>query len=110
MGNKWNILRAQNKKKKKSQKYKKTFKMITLVPDATSPTPPEPSMLPRGRLRLTPTTTEDTVSDTGPTEDTEDTASDTAVATSTVRFCLDVLDLDATMLPTFCPWIGPRRI
>merc|ERR1712175_26807 len=66
----------------------------TLVPDATSPTPPEPSMLPRGRLRLTPTTTEDT-------------ASDTAVATSTVRFCLDVLDLDATMLPTFCPWIGP---
>merc|ERR1712198_274695 len=82
----------------------------TLVPDATSPTPPEPSMLPRGRLRLTPTTTEDTVSDTGPTEDTEDTASDTAVATSTVRFCLDVLDLDATMLPTFCPWIGPTRI
>merc|ERR1719447_1380738 len=82
----------------------------TLVPDATSPTPPEPSMLPRGRLRLTPTTTEDMVSDTGPTEDTEDTASDTAVATSTVRFCLDVLDLDATMLPTFCPWIGPRRI
>merc|ERR1712002_1103096 len=48
----------------------------TLVPDATSPTPPEPSMLPRGRLRLTPTTTEDTVSDTGPTLDTEDTASD----------------------------------
>merc|ERR1711929_57098 len=82
----------------------------TLVLDATSPTPPEPSMLPRGRLRLTPTTTEDTVSDTGPTEDTEDTASDTAVATSTVRFCLDVLDLDATMLPTFCPWIGPTRI
>merc|ERR1711951_280682 len=80
----------------------------TLVPDATLPTPPEPSMLPRGRLRLTPTTTEDTVSDTGPMEDTEDTASDTAVATSTVRFCLDVLDLDATMLPTFCPWIGPR--
>merc|ERR1719147_703594 len=74
------------------------------------PTPPEPSMLPRGRLRLTPTTTEDTVSDTGPTEETEDTASDTAVATSTVRFCLDVLDLDATMLPTFCPWIGPTRI
>merc|ERR1712198_759830 len=70
----------------------------TLVPDATSPTPPELSMLPRGRLRLTPTTTEDT----------EDTASDTAVATSTVRFCLDVLDLDATMLPTFCPWIGPH--
>merc|ERR1711970_599166 len=82
----------------------------TLVPDATSPTPPEPSMLPRGRLRPTPTTTEDTVSDTGPTEDTEDTASDTAVATTGVRFCLDVLDLDATMLPTFCPWIGPRRI
>merc|ERR1719391_747596 len=52
----------------------------TLVLDATSPTLPEPSMLPRGRLRLTPTTTEDTVSDTGPTEDTEDTASDTAEA------------------------------
>merc|ERR1712055_959136 len=65
-------------------------------------------MLPRGRL--TPTTTEDTVLDTGPTEDTEDAASDTAVATTGVRFCLDVLDLDATMLPTFCPWIGPRRI
>merc|ERR1711936_515243 len=30
----------------------------TLVPAATSPTPPEPSMLPRGRLRPTPTTTE----------------------------------------------------
>merc|ERR1712027_174772 len=58
-------------------------------------------MLPRGRLRLTPTTTEDTVLDTGPTED-------TAVATTGVRFCLDVLDLDATMLPTFCPWVGPR--
>merc|ERR1719341_3142197 len=27
----------------------------TLVPAATSPTPPEPSMLPRGRLRPTPT-------------------------------------------------------
>merc|ERR1712189_129241 len=78
----------------------------------------------RGRLspRLMPTTDTDTalaattvatgptVSGTGPTEDTEDTASDTAVATSTVRFCLDVLDLDATMLPTFCPWIGPTRI
>merc|ERR1712130_700765 len=48
------------------------------LPDATSPTPPEPSTLPRGRLRPTPTTTEDTdtedmVSDTG------DTVSDTAV-------------------------------
>merc|ERR1712110_38119 len=66
----------------------------TLVPDVTSPTPPESSMLPRGRLRPTPTTTEDM----------EDTVTDTAVlATSTVRFCLDVLDLDAT---TLCPWIG----
>merc|ERR1712212_1313036 len=69
----------------------------TLVPDATSPTPLELSMLPRGRLRLTPTTTEDT----------EDTVSDTAVDTTGVRFCLDVLDLDAT---TLCPWIGSRRI
>merc|ERR1719239_621940 len=76
----------------------------TLVPDATSPTPPEPSMLPRGRLRPTPTTTEDTtVSATGPT------ATVTATATM-VRFCLDVLDLDATMLLTICPWIGPRQI
>merc|ERR1712210_347240 len=70
----------------------------TLVPDATSPTPPESSMLLRGRLRPTPTTTEvmedtDTVSDTG------------VLATSTVRFCLDALDLDAT---TLCPWIGSR--
>merc|ERR1719458_1532154 len=67
-------------------------------------------MLQRGRLRPTPTTTvdmedTDTVSDTGATEDT---VSDTAVlATSTVRFCLDVLDLDAT---TLCHWIGSRRI
>merc|ERR1712130_687983 len=38
-------------------------------PDATSPTLPEPSTLPRGRLRPTPTTTEDT--------DTEDMVSDT---------------------------------
>merc|ERR1719458_1106468 len=82
----------------------------TLVPDATSPTPPESSMLPRGRLRPSPTTTEDmedtdTVSDTGATEDT---VSDMAVlATSTVRFCLDVLDLDAT---TLCPRIGLRWI
>merc|ERR1712130_704637 len=57
----------------------------TLVPDATSPTLPEPSTLPRGRLRPTPTTTEDTdtedmVSDTG------DTVSDTAVASTGVRF------------------------
>merc|ERR1719466_604984 len=72
------------------------------------PSPPEPSMLPRGRLRLTPTTTEDmedTVSDTGATD--TDTVSDTAVASSGVRFCLDVLDLDAT---TLCPWIGSRWI
>merc|ERR1719251_409357 len=60
----------------------------TLVPDAMSPTPPEPSMLPRGRLRPTPGTTVDTdtevtVSDT---EDTEDMVSDTAVASTTVRF------------------------
>jgi len=57
----------------------------TLVPDATSPTLLEPSMLPRGRLRPTPgttedTDTEDTVSDTG------DTVSDTAVASTGVRF------------------------
>merc|ERR1712212_647604 len=66
----------------------------TLVPGATLPTPLEPSMLPRGRLRPTPTTTEDT----------------TVSATATmVRFCLDVLDLDATILPTFCPRIGPRQ-
>merc|ERR550532_2089949 len=63
-------------------------------------------MSPRGRLRPSPTTTEDmedtdTVSDTGATEDTA------VLATSTVRFCLDVLDLDAT---TLCPWIGSRRI
>merc|ERR1711910_118907 len=61
----------------------------TPVLDVTSPTPLEPSMLPRGRPRLTPTTTVDT---TG------------------VRFCQDVLDLDATSLPTFCPWIGSRGI
>merc|ERR1739842_72099 len=80
----------------------------TLVPDATSPTPPESSMLPRGRLRPSPTTTEDmedTVLDTAVA--TEDTVSDTAVAPTGVRFCLDVLDLDAT---TLCPWIGSRRI
>merc|ERR550517_2280784 len=84
----------------------------TLVPAATSPTPPEPSMLPRGRLRPTPITTEDTtVSATGPTD--TDSVTDTATVTATatmVRFCLDVLDLDATMLPTFCPRIGPRQI
>merc|ERR1712037_193210 len=79
----------------------------TLLPDATSPTPLEPSMLPRGRLRLTPTTTEDTMDTVSDTGATEDTVSDTAVDTSGVRFCLDVLDLDAT---TRCPWIGSRRI
>merc|ERR1712032_1562883 len=79
----------------------------TLVPDATSPTPPEPSMLPRGRLRPTPTTTEDTMATVSDTGATEDTVSDTAVDTTGVRFCLDVLDLDAT---TLCPWIGSRRI
>merc|ERR1712066_1112383 len=78
----------------------------TLVPGATSPTPLEPSMLPRGRLRLSlsRTTTEDmgmaTDSDTGPTDMV---STDTAAVTTTVKFCLDVLDLDATMLPTFCP-------
>merc|ERR1712222_274397 len=85
---------------------------LMLVPEGTSPTPPEPSMLPRGRLRPTPTTTEDTtVSATGPTD--TDSVTDTATVTATatmVRFCLDVLDLDATMLPTFCPRIGPRQI
>merc|ERR1712107_286895 len=39
-----------------------------------------------------------------------DTVSDTAVDTTGVRFCQDVLDLDATLLPTFCPWIGLRGI
>merc|ERR1712213_18667 len=59
----------------------------TLVPDAMLPTLPELSMLPRGRLRLTPTTTEDTVLDTAVVStDTEDTVSDTAVATTGVRF------------------------
>merc|ERR1711963_380758 len=59
----------------------------TLVPDATLPTLPEPSMLPRGRLRPTPTTTEDTVLDTAVVStDTEDTVSDTAVATTGARF------------------------
>merc|ERR1712076_153366 len=78
----------------------------TLVPGATSPTPLEPSMLPRGRprLSLSRTTTEDmgmaTDSDTGPTDMV---STDTAAVTTTVKFCLDVLDLDATMLPTFCP-------
>merc|ERR1712241_501913 len=78
----------------------------TLVPGATSPTPLEPYMLPRGRLRLSlsRTTTEDmdmaTDSDTGPTDMV---STDTAAVATTVKFCLDVLDLDATMLPTFCP-------
>merc|ERR1712183_1201273 len=77
------------------------------VLDVTSLTPLEPSMLPRGRPRLTPTTTDvDTDSATGAT----DTVSDTAVDTTGVRFCQDVLDLDATSLPTFCPWIGSRGI
>merc|ERR1711973_628668 len=70
----------------------------TPVLDVTSPTPLEPSILPRGRSRLTPTTTVDT------------TDADTAVDTAGVRFCQDVLDLDATSLPTFCPWIGSRGI
>merc|ERR1711954_594182 len=58
----------------------------TPVLDVTSPTPLEPSMLPRGRPRLTP------------------------LDTTGVRFCQDVLDLDATLLPTFCHWIGSRGI
>merc|ERR1712147_91705 len=70
----------------------------TPVLDVTSPTLLEPSILPRGRQRLTPTTTEDT------------TDVDTDVDTTGVRFCQDVLDLDATSLPTFCPWIGSRGI
>merc|ERR1719474_300745 len=74
----------------------------TPVLDVTSPTTLEPSMLPRGRPRLTPTTTEDTTD--------ADTVSVTAVDTTGVRFCQDVLDLDATLLPTFCPWIGSRGI
>merc|ERR1712147_345793 len=66
------------------------------------PSPLEPSILPRGRPRLTPTTTVDTTD--------VDTDSATAVDTTGVRFCQDVLDLDATLLPTFCPWIGSRGI
>merc|ERR550517_653022 len=56
---------------------------VTLVPGAMSPTPLEPSMLPRGRLRLSlsRTTTEDmdmaTDSDTGPTDMDMATDSDT---------------------------------
>merc|ERR1711978_755089 len=79
----------------------------TPVLDVTSPTLLEPSMLPRGRPRLTPTTTGDTMDvDT----DSATGATDTAVDTAGVRFCQDVLDLDATLLPTFCPWIGSRGI
>merc|ERR1712039_716333 len=77
----------------------------TPVLDVTSPTPLEPSMLPRGRQRLTPTTTEDT---TDVDTDSATGVTDTAVDTTGVRFCQDVLDLDATSLPTFCPWIGSR--
>merc|ERR1711936_305114 len=83
----------------------------TPVLDVTSLTPLEPSMLPRGRLRLTPTTMEDTTDvDTDSATGATDTVSDTAVDTTWVRFCQDVLDLDATSLPTFCPWIGSRGI
>merc|ERR1711994_951505 len=83
----------------------------TPVLDVTSPTPLEPSMLPRGRPRLTPTTTVDTTDmDTDSAIGATDTVSDTAVDTTGVRFCQDVLDLDATLLPTFCPWIGSRGI
>merc|ERR1712055_21141 len=83
----------------------------TPVLDVTSPTPLEPSMLPRGRPRLTPTTTVDTTDvDTDSATGATDTVSDTAVDTTGVRFCQDVLDLDATSLPTFCPWIGSRGI
>merc|ERR1712046_497039 len=74
----------------------------TPVLDVTSPTPLEPSMLPRGRQRLTPTTTEDTTDvDTDSATGATDTVSDTAVDNTGVRFCQDVLDLDATSLPTF---------
>merc|ERR1711878_238639 len=60
---------------------------------------------------LTPTTTEDTTDvDTDSATGATDTVSDTAVDTTGVRFCQDVLDLDATLLPTFCPWIGSRGI
>merc|ERR1712107_207921 len=83
----------------------------TPVLDVTSPTLLEPSMLPRGRPRLTHTTTEDTTDvDTDSATGATDTVLDTAVDTTGVRFCQDVLDLDATLLPTFCPWIGLRGI
>merc|ERR1711971_496399 len=64
---------------------------LTLVPAATSPTPLEPSMLPRGRLRLSPTTTEDiTGSDTAGSDTVTNTA--TAMATaSTVKILLRCL-------------------
>merc|ERR1712107_88659 len=66
------------------------------VLDVTSPTLLEPSMLPRGRPRLPPTTTEDTTDvDTDSATGATDTVSDTAVDTTGVRFCQDVLDLDA---------------
>merc|ERR1712233_269659 len=76
---------VQNNVKEKKKAKKRKLEEPTLVPDATSPTLLEPSMLPRGRLRPTPgttedTDTEDTVSDTG------DTVSDTAVASTGVRF------------------------
>merc|ERR1711971_1424742 len=64
---------------------------LTLVPAATSPTPLEPSMLPRGRLRLSPTTTEDT---TGSDTEVSDTVTDTATAMatdSTVKILLGCL-------------------
>merc|ERR1712055_469825 len=71
----------------------------TPVLDVTSPTPLEPSMLPRGRLRLTPTTMEDTTDvDTDSATGATDTVSDTAVDTTGVRFCQDVLDLVADIL------------
>merc|ERR1711936_1078701 len=51
----------------------------TPVLDVTSPTPLEPSMLPRGRPRLTPTTTVDTTDvDTDSATGATDTVSDTA--------------------------------
>merc|ERR1712203_296848 len=50
----------------------------TPVLDVTSPTPLEPSMLPRGRPRLTPTTTVDTTDvDTDSATGATDTVSDT---------------------------------
>merc|ERR1712116_127240 len=79
----------------------------TPVLDVMLPTPLEPSILPRGRPRLTPTTTEDTTDvDTDSATGATDTVSDTAVDTTGVRFCQDVLDLDAPCCRHSVPGLG----